>query len=72
MTQFNQEETVTYGNKENGYVKCDTFDQFEEFLQHGMWEDEKDFQKETGFGFEALKGEWFIVVHSRIYLESDY
>ena len=51
------------------YCKCDTPNDFEQFCRDGFWDSSGAFTKDTGITFEDIKGQWFQVVHNRVYLE---
>jgi hypothetical protein len=51
------------------YILCETLEQFREFCEDGGWGDEHGFVQDTGIDFETVKGQWFQVAHSRVYLE---
>jgi len=66
---------TTYEEKDFGdeeiWAKCDTLEQFEEWCVDGFWNSVQDFEQDTGIMFEDIEGQWFQVVHNRVYLKED-
>ena len=50
------------------YVKCETFDDFEEWCNEGGWDGEDGFFQETRLSFADVEGKFFTVVHSRVFI----
>lgn len=56
-----------YQIDDQGYSKCNSEEEFAQYLKDGFWENEDSFINETGACFPEFEGKWFLVSHGRIY-----
>lgn len=53
------------------YVKCETFEDFKKWCRSCGWDRPRDFYKETRVSFNNLKGKFFFVCHSRVFVHEE-
>ena len=60
-------ETIDNGE----WIKFDDISEFDNWCTEGGWEGSGDFTKDTRITFSEIRGRFFNVVHSRVYLKED-
>ena len=51
------------------YAKFDNYEDFNKWCWEGGWKGAEGFSKSTGIMFYEIKGQYFQVVHNRVYLK---
>jgi hypothetical protein len=55
--------------KQEEYIKVETLGDLENLVQTMGWENLEEFTKDTGATGEELVGEFFLVVHNRVFVK---